>query len=1733
MMKRIVVITVLLVISVGIVFGGGEVEEVKIKEPDKGFIFKIYPSFGELHIQISPKREVNKIKAWAVRIDDNINSDENVLEYFSSPFYNNDNNTSDETKINTIINNRPNDLTESIYIENYDMTIEKFSLQNITFDQNSETEFNAINEVTLCKIKMDDFGKEIRIEAVFIYEKNKDNKIQCMYANVIFTPEFFKGERELFKTAGGTYEEKCHSFIKTFFIQNNAKSPQYKTSLEKIFGTIEDKDPIALEYNGNEATYHSAFKKALSTHFICNYEKKIFNDEQIGFEMPYLYFGNYSVYPFLYKNEEDYYILTYLRYLFEIKKPVLANFITRKLKAGNINNKPALYYQNSKYTEIKEAESVDLAKLALRYLTWGVEYTPYPGINSINMGISGNAVFFEFSDEIIKWVMNNNFLASRFNNYLAGGPKKADTWIIKEEAQPNQVQIFEGDFATNRLKVVGRMNNDEDMRIAMIHFWTSRNIIWDEGRAVSFYKVIDSNSQEIERSTSLKISDKNIKKGTGSYNLHITRSNINDEIHVGYEFAERENIGAICIVRGAAAVPKKSKFARNMIEILYKQNGNWNNIKDNEDIKVIEYVIRQNKKDVYWYTRDFKLEVDGYKISGKTISAKNTPDWGYGIYTNKYEKEPAQDIYYSYFLFNKIYENWEGIKIVDKTGNDYLNITEFMVFPENPIDYTPKDRYQNLRIGTIETLNGLTMEPELLYNCNPNHSLLIPESTDPAKQGVSWFNVDFTETVNVKTIAVYEENAYAITLSDIFKEYFMVLFGSSDLGDAIYYSDLASIVNLFMLHEDITTPFFKGNKSKTGNPIPYVPGGIDSPRTFNYKMYQQKLAREWGRDNDPLLSRKYTAQDTTHGKDGWGFVDYKNGYIDEIDIFKTALNDLLRLDSDFTYMDYNMSELPKNSEGMVIKPFLPGLYLNTEKGYAETHESPYYPDKTAGVDSIGMLMGIVSMNESIIRDIKLMSIFNTDVGEEVNKYYHMDSTIPGVDTKKKPIFYANEVNSIVKGNYRFTKSDFEKSTIIVPDFEEVRAGDLVINLDVDKEPHIGIIVLIGTPEQGEDPRNKIYVVSIRRGFRMTLLGTWGNPNGMFGGFTTEPDKYHVRRLLKLNGSQNKYDEEQKWDAIKEYIDELNVYVELPDDEYTDGQKNHWIPNTNEYFKEIEITIKGIRGLTEMDLPVYTRDIKIISPRDQFYEKGYDLEGKTEGGPNLYCNKGEGLIFAAIKDPDGNPTPLILAEMKRNKNPEGKKLNDNTYYDVELKEYFDSSGKGINDHRLYIGDDNKLYFEKTGDNGFKTSKFAVKALDTVRPGDDFLLRFALVDEPDITGTSFERDFMAVYDKKLLWRANLYIDERYKWKEQIKETTQQAGESEEEYNERLDKYDWNNVNPWDDNSNEWKRILNYENNPLDPGGEYKDYYGKQVNLLPWTHPETTYIHNGESQSVKNRGDKNGTVWGAVPYSWGYQLYTIQSDDFNVILNKISDQNDRTYFEDSYYKDGESYKLMDDRKNDTDNKKRKKIINDNGIENIIRHEPNDTIPSFLDKMSQQANESQKHPNKETIHPCMAPKNDKGENDWDEYSSDSYIPTLGYYNCKKPDEQKEGKPTGLHCTNLVYRSMKYSGNNYRREWYTYWVADERRDCEFINSEGEKYYRTLIGDMRLIVPGDIVTMHNHWAIVLSIEYEPNARETSISQVRFIHATPWGEYWYVQNRHYLADFLKSIGTCTLGRLQTK
>jgi hypothetical protein len=142
-------------------------------------------------------------------------------------------------------------------------------------------------------------------------------------------------------------------------------------------------------------------------------------------------------------------------------------------------------------------------------------------------------------------------------------------------------------------------------------------------------------------------------------------------------------------------------------------------------------------------------------------------------------------------------------------------------------------------------------------------------------------------------------------------------------------------------------------------------------------------------------------------------------------------------------------------------------------------------------------------------------------------------------------------------------------------------------------------------------------------------------------------------------------------------------------------------------------------------------------------------------------------------------------------------------------------EGLGDEWSFLSDDEgRVWLEgRRGDGAGRIGRFVIKAIgDKICPGDDFLLSFGLSGEGEVRGRAEEGDFCGVYDKKLLWRANLYIGER--------------GE------------DWNDTHPWNSEENEWNL----------PKTGYTGVLGGQVIEIPAFTPVRS-VGEGESNTIKN--------------------------------------------------------------------------------------------------------------------------------------------------------------------------------------------------------------------------------------------------------------------------------------------
>ena len=352
--------------------------------------------------------------------------------------------------------------------------------------------------------------------------------------------------------------------------------------------------------------------------------------------------------------------------------------------------------------------------------------------------------------------------------------------------------------------------------------------------------------------------------------------------------------------------------------------------------------------------------------------------------------------------------------------------------------------------------------------------------------------------------------------------------------------------------------------------------------------------------------------------------------------------------------------------------------------------------------------------------------------------------------------------------------------------------------------------------------------------------------------------------------------------------------------------------------------------------------------------------------------------------------------------------------------------------------------------------------------------------------FLRKCTRVYDKRLLWRANLYLDEC------VNHTTGAtiAGAT-----------DWNNRNPWyQDNSN----LQNY--NPWgisQTGGA--DVDGGQIDIQEWTRFDDS---TGPGASLTALD--NGEVYGSVAYSWAgadtpfhfNQDMLDQKDCINVFYRNVSG------IWTNYYPNlppvgagnGETWPHTTSPTGNWDGYIfGSPTNNENHVWNPITISTPTRYPYT--------------PNFTTYRDFIV--GDHVDDETDIYTSYA---------------------AGLDCLGFIQRAANYPGNRYttyelgynRLSWLTTawtWQGKATPEVWDINITTD--------EMHLIVPGDILYTPGHASIVLNIQYDGNEREVIPDNVTLIEAAyAGGSYMVVNHQTWGANYGGIAPGRSLGRLRT-
>jgi murein DD-endopeptidase MepM/ murein hydrolase activator NlpD len=605
---------------------------------------------------------------------------------------------------------------------------------------------------------------------------------------------------------------------------------------------------------------------------------------------------------------------------------------------------------------------------------------------------------------------------------------------------------------------------------------------------------------------------------------------------------------------------------------------------DNAGIGVYEITAKNNTYRLYWVERKDAPSVSSISCSDEFVGRT---------------KERLLETQYRYIVFKyPIITNNLSLHL-EKRNN--IDVEELMVFDGDPIEYITKimknaqpglttisidQVFKNPGAIADSLLLNSDIQKGISYRCFYNPGW--PDLTQPKNEvwdidpnnnwdTDNWFEKSRSPLGVEKSI----QKPVASNILGFDTSKMLINFGfktSFQLRQVVMYETVQSnpstllsepvlltaltgpLANLYLSNFDngdfinkinATTPFHKNGKSEAlaGNALPYAPLGVDCPRTFNYKMLEQKHTWE----------KLHGYRNTTLAVESNGNVEnFNEHYIDEIEVNKAfGTHDILTINDDFTYASY-----PITVRNNTDKPFLPGYGINNKMGYVYTTPSPYNPEKFAGVDSIGMLEGSIAMSPIGNR---FMTVNNENFGKKRNDFYAMktkdeagkDVNSPYLDSSGKPAFYMN-ADTISKcfspGSGKLTMLDIERSSVLVPDISLIQKGDIIVkyvNDGAELDPHIGIVVGYswywdGVTEQDQpakipsygdnasDWMDKVYVVNVRRSFATVTLGTWGNPKGEFGGFAIDPEAYQIRRLVvrkDITTAFNNYAGKETWDLV--------------------------------------------------------------------------------------------------------------------------------------------------------------------------------------------------------------------------------------------------------------------------------------------------------------------------------------------------------------------------------------------------------------------------------------------------------------------------------------------------------------------------------------------------------------------------------------------------------------------------
>lgn len=392
-----------------------------------------------------------------------------------------------------------------------------------------------------------------------------------------------------------------------------------------------------------------------------------------------------------------------------------------------------------------------------------------------------------------------------------------------------------------------------------------------------------------------------------------------------------------------------------------------------------------------------------------------------------------------------------------------------------------------------------------------------------------------------------------------------------------------------------------------------------------------------------------------------------------------------------------------------------------------------------GCDDLGFLNGILyssfKSGEIKVKDTDSLSATYKKYEDEVKSLKKKENTYP-------------TMNNVIQ---TLTEDELNKISIVIPELKYVKAGDLVFFIkkeqkhnaeDIRTKKKCAVIMVDGNNSMKIEDFQVIIMDEEKGAIQESLKNIWKTVDGF-----EIPEITEIRRILTVGQASNI---NENWNVLNENVANETIEVLcIREDFQTSSEKFRFIPNTGEYLSMEKIRLNAYN---QFGIRVRGDEWKVTlnGAKDRNWEKNNQNGNVTN---NTDCK-----FEIKIGDKIG----------------ELSKLSDSENYSIT---WYKDKEKKIKEEDKNIpkfeikSKDNLLFY------GSEVLEIKIRPENAAkaRPGDDLLLEFKLT-KPGFTDmfiTLSEKDYIAVYDKKMMWRANLFL---------------------EKIESELGYLDWNDAHPW---------------------------------------------------------------------------------------------------------------------------------------------------------------------------------------------------------------------------------------------------------------------------------------------------------------------------------------------------